>query len=292
MKFLIALFALLALLAGDANATAQVGEILEYEGKRHRMFSTPLEDYFRQGHKRPDFPVGSTACWRGYVGVWKIVDSHLFLVSLHKEDHENDEILGKAIPLKSVFGSSQSPVKADWFTGVLRLPQGERIRYVHMGYGSIYEKELYLTVQKGKVVTKREIDNSGIGASRSTSDLQWVALAAEPVKDDGKWTDARTLAKMKEDTDIVTRGIYFPANEHREPAKLFIPDTPTTEPVEIELTIAPPTMIETPAGSHVEIKGRLIASKNVITVKSARALKPGETMHHPKFKAVVEDGAK
>jgi len=47
-----------------------------------------------------------------------------------------------------------------WFTGKLRVPQGELLQYVHMGYSSTYEKELVITVEAGKVVKVEAIDNS------------------------------------------------------------------------------------------------------------------------------------
>jgi hypothetical protein len=30
------------------------------------------------------------------------------------------------------------PLLNDWITGVLRVPRGERLTYVHMGFGSVY----------------------------------------------------------------------------------------------------------------------------------------------------------
>ena len=35
---------------------------------------------------------------------------------------------------------------------------GERIQYVHMGYDSIYQKELYLSLEKGVVIGEELID--------------------------------------------------------------------------------------------------------------------------------------
>ena len=51
------------------------------------------------------------------------------------------------------------PVLADWFTGVLRLPRGEILHYVHMGYGTVYEEEEHITVERGEVTDSRVIDN-------------------------------------------------------------------------------------------------------------------------------------
>lgn len=88
--------------------------------------------------------VGSTACWRGYIGTWEIKESKFYLnklegcIRLTKED----------------------PVFASWFTGVLRIPQGKMLHYVHMGFGSIYEREYHVKIENGVVVAERTIDNT------------------------------------------------------------------------------------------------------------------------------------
>ena len=85
----------------------------------------------------------STACWRGYVGSWEIKNDKFYLTGLSGEY----QLIG------------EEPLLADWFTGVIRVPQGEMLRYVHMGFGSVYEEELHIKIVKGKVVKRRKIDN-------------------------------------------------------------------------------------------------------------------------------------
>ena len=43
-------------------------------------------------------------------------------------------------------------VRADWFSGELRIPLGEMRRYVHGGYGSEYERDRLIMVDHGRVV--------------------------------------------------------------------------------------------------------------------------------------------
>src|SRR4051812_9271097 len=57
----------------------------------------------------------STGCWRGYIGTWEIKDGRFFLVGLRGIY----KLLGK------------EPIFADWFTGVLKIPRGEVLHYVH-----------------------------------------------------------------------------------------------------------------------------------------------------------------
>lgn len=85
----------------------------------------------------------STACWPQYVGTWEIKDDRFYLVNL----------TGRFKLVES------SPVLADWFTGVLRIPQGERLHYVHMGFGSVYGNELHIKIDHGVVVKSVTIDN-------------------------------------------------------------------------------------------------------------------------------------
>jgi len=50
-------------------------------------------------------------------------------------------------------------VFADWYSGKLRVPDGKEIAYVHMGYGSVYERDLIFTVADGKVQGPEVIEN-------------------------------------------------------------------------------------------------------------------------------------
>jgi hypothetical protein len=55
----------------------------------------------------------------------------------------------------------KEPLLADWFSGILRVPKGEILQYVHMGFGSVFEEELHIKIAKGEVVASRIIDNRG-----------------------------------------------------------------------------------------------------------------------------------
>ncbi len=285
----------LAITSTLALATAQIGEFLEYNGKQVEIYSTPLESYLEGKEDRPDFPASSTACWRGYVGLWRIEDSKLLLVSLHDEDWDKNPPLGKEFPLSKVFPESKNPIEATWFSGVLRIPEGEQLRYVHMGFGTVFERDRYITIKKGVVTATKIIDNKGFGATKSTPDLQWVALAEKPVEDAGDWTDARTLFRdparkaVLVGEPISTRGIYFgPSGE--EPASLWIPSSPTTDSVYLRLAKVPPNPVIA-NGSHVEIKATYSKKTEAFAVTNIKALEPGKSMHHPEFKPAEQDGA-
>lgn len=158
MRLFSSLLLIILLFTAPAFATAQFSELLEYNGKPERMFAVPLEGYFSAGHPKPDMFRGPmcTACWRGYVGKWKIMDGYLYLVSLHQCCSQSP----KEFPLDGVNPEWKSPVKASWFTGTLRIVQGKMLRYTHMGFQSVYERDLLIEVKEGKVVGEKAVDNT------------------------------------------------------------------------------------------------------------------------------------
>ena len=127
--------------------TAQFAEVLIYEGEHLSMCSNPLEEYFSRGGMRPEFRSTSTALWRGYVGTWKIIDGRFYLIKLDGELED-----GRDVDLSTVFPEFPTRVFAHWYSGKIRIPQGKRIEYVHMGYGSTYEKDILLDIENGVVV--------------------------------------------------------------------------------------------------------------------------------------------
>jgi len=156
-NLMIVLFILM--LSGNASATAQFPDYLFYKGERFPIFSNPLESYFNAKNPRPSnlFAYSCTACWRGYVATWKIEGGYLYLTKLNEGTCASDS---EEIPLSKIFPREDAPVKAVWFSGTLRIPQGKQLQYVHMGYGSVYEKELLLTIEKGRLIKEDVIDNT------------------------------------------------------------------------------------------------------------------------------------
>jgi len=139
--------------------TAQIHEKVILEGEETSMAFCPPLPY---GHPRlievdnaeaaRDAPlVFSTACWRGYVGTWEIKGGRFFLV----------DVRGKYRLLGA------DPLFANWFTGVLRIPKGKMLHYVHMGFASVYEHEVHIKIENGVVVASRVIDNRGKSFSES-----------------------------------------------------------------------------------------------------------------------------
>lgn len=131
--------------------TAQIKEILLYKGNKVGMATEPLNPYLKN-RKDINFESQSTGCWRGYLGFWELRDKNLFIVKLIVTKD-------KQVDLNYLFPGKKE-VFADWFSGEIRVPQGELLKYVHMGYQSIFEKDLILKFKKGVLIDERVIDNS------------------------------------------------------------------------------------------------------------------------------------
>ena len=148
--------------------TAQIHERLIYEGEETSMaFCPPLP----MGHPRlievdpqqarqdaSDSILFSTACWRGYQGAWEIKDGKFYLVSLRGRFHLQGE----------------EPLLADWFSGVLRISRGALLQYVHMGFGSVYEEEVHVRIERGQVVASHLVNNRG--KKQDERELGWRNL--------------------------------------------------------------------------------------------------------------------
>lgn len=127
--------------------TAQIQERLRYQGEYLGMSSTPLNDFFELRGHTPAFQYDCTALWRGYIGSWDITDDRLYLVALQGTFAD-----GSPVSLERVFPGYPERVFAHWFSGSVRIPQGELLDYVHMGFGSTHERDLILCFEQGLLV--------------------------------------------------------------------------------------------------------------------------------------------
>jgi hypothetical protein len=138
--------------------TAQVTEVLRYRNEEYPLCTEPLELFLAQ-NKRIQFDSPHTACWRGYIGTWEIKGSvatgyGLYLVELlgYKDGRAH-------ATLKDIFPEAPHGVFAHWFSGTLRCTVGNLLEYMHMGYGSTYEKDLLIEIQQGMYVSEKLINN-------------------------------------------------------------------------------------------------------------------------------------
>lgn len=155
-------------LASSAFATAQAPDVLLYNGEKKHLFSNPLEDFYESGKReRPKFMIEpmtiSSGNWRGYIATWEIENGKLYLREIEAWlCAGQSEADCRKVTLESIFPGKvrDGRVSAEWFTGELRIPDGEQLRYVHSGYASIYERNIIFDVSKGSVGSPRTIDNT------------------------------------------------------------------------------------------------------------------------------------
>ncbi len=134
--------------------TAQFSERLRYEGEELSMCCEPLGAYFRLAGIEPGFMSLSSALWRGYLGTWEIRHQRLYFVGLQGRLKD-----GSDASVSTLFPDFPERVFAHWYSGELRLPRGKMLEYAHMGYGSIHEEDLFLTVSHGVVNGTRIVKN-------------------------------------------------------------------------------------------------------------------------------------
>ena len=169
--------------------TAQFREGIYIDDKIYGMASEPLENYLIENFNGKDdgtYPYLveiSTACWRGYIGTWKIENDQLFLqdISNQKEEELNIDQDGTILLMVKVneneykfikdwrkvfFNNQQGDIKASWFTGRLIVEMGKMIEYVHMYYGSQYEKYMIIDIKNGDVVKKEILTNEEYNQAR------------------------------------------------------------------------------------------------------------------------------
>ena len=155
--------------------TAQIAERLHYQGEDVAMCTNPLSDYFAMGGTNPRFESNCTALWRGYIGSWEILDDRLYLVGLQGSLEDGTEA-----SLGTIFPDFPDRVFAHWYSGTIRIPQGRQLEYVHMGYGSTFERDVFLDIERGVVVNKQVRHNGVAQAADAPEGYSVVAMTLFP----------------------------------------------------------------------------------------------------------------
>lgn len=191
-------------------ATSQIPDRLIYHGDTLSIFANPLEQLFDNDSIRPNFfgqneGCESTACWRGYEAEWRIIDDSLYLTGIYSCCYYEDRIKAD---LKELFGVKfiNGKVKADWFTADIIAPQGQLLYYIHMGYESLYEKELVFKFKNGKLAETEIFDNS---KSRQSDYSQNDNLRLEYIYKNIRWEKLPNLVN-----DTIKVWVKFSANEN------------------------------------------------------------------------------
>jgi hypothetical protein len=145
--------------------TAQSPERIIIDGRPRALYADPIGDLLEsRGVRFKDHvKVLTTACWRCYRGTWEIRDGALYLVHFSlMQSRETPLTRAARERLFQATDATSFPMKAVWFTGVLRVAIGKRLIYSHHGWSSWFERERVLHIRAGDVVRDREVDTRAI----------------------------------------------------------------------------------------------------------------------------------
>lgn len=147
---------------GVAFSTGQNGDIIFWNNKKYSLFSNPLESYPQFDLIRPKLfgeqpGEWNTACYRGYIAEWEILNNQLYLVNIFSC---NDQNLKANLSLLFPDIISNGKINAYWVNQTLLVPDGKCIYYGNIGYSYIYETEYELTIKNGELIENKKYDNS------------------------------------------------------------------------------------------------------------------------------------
>jgi hypothetical protein len=144
-------------------ATGQIADKIIYEGDTLNLHANPLEMLY-DSMTRPEWffersSCSSTACWRGYIAYWEVIDGRLYLTQIGTCCPDRDTIVAD---LKRMFGEkcADGKVHAYWVTATIYAPFGKMLFYEHTGYERIHEYEHSFKIEAGQVVEVNTFDNT------------------------------------------------------------------------------------------------------------------------------------
>lgn len=153
-----------------ARATGQEGDIIYIDGTRWELLGRPVcSDSLLYQHLKAVLPKErskSTANWNGFTSYWSLVQDVLCLDSIRCEhyDVKRREYIVERIPHDTMLRVFKNYVDGErivarWLRGDIRVATGKMIYYEHMGFARNYEQEQVFSIEKGKVIGKKEYHN-------------------------------------------------------------------------------------------------------------------------------------
>lgn len=185
---------LLLLIPMELFGTAQIPDVIIYNGDTLSLYYCPLAFYPDEDLINPNSLFGSkgcfyTACWRNYVATWEIINNQLYLTEIRnacyptelknvsasfKAGIEKDDIGKEFADLKSLFPNNyeNGKIKVDWVSKKMIAPRGKLLYYFHDGFQCIYETELEFTFENGVLIGTKLFDNSKTKQSEFTKNTE------------------------------------------------------------------------------------------------------------------------
>lgn len=167
-KYVIIVLLLFAFL--QIRATGHSCDVIYINGEECCLMAKPIDTdstlYARLRDFLPDNHCVSTANWNGYTAFWEVRNGYLYLrqmeICVYNETSEEDSTLIYDIgALRTLFLPyyEKEGICARWFSGELRVGQGDLIRYAHIGFDQNMENEQIMTIKHGKILKSRIYHN-------------------------------------------------------------------------------------------------------------------------------------
>lgn len=144
-------------------ATEQRPDKLIYKGDTISISTYPLNQFYYNDTLRPKFfdndeDCMSSACWRGYKAEWIISNDQLYLTGIFSCCFNKDSIKAD---LKELFGNKvmDGKVKADWFSGIIRVNLGKPLLRMQISNTALYEKEIEFEFRIGQLISAKTFKN-------------------------------------------------------------------------------------------------------------------------------------
>lgn len=135
-------------------ATTQQSDLLIYKGKNYRLYSNPLDAYFKaHPDKKPKSSIIMTSLWRGYLATFELIDQQLYVIDIEILTADGDEKprTGRRSVFQEVF-PDQERVKVDWLNDVIASPTGKEIidvKHSIHGFASKHKAYTLFVIQNG-----------------------------------------------------------------------------------------------------------------------------------------------
>lgn len=157
--FIALLFAIINL-PSLAMATAQIPDEIFVDNEWNVLHAEPLSQLVWRAPEKGGIalnpkPGRCTASYRGYKASWRIVENRLYLEKVVLDPCDKTP---EAVSMEKLFPGKPQPVHADWYTGVLIVPQGAAKREEYQGYVLEYERYVVMVIKRGEVVSRTDLD--------------------------------------------------------------------------------------------------------------------------------------
>ncbi|MGY8914038.1 MAG: hypothetical protein ACKVJF_03020 [Flavobacteriales bacterium] len=137
--------------------TIQIKESILIDGEEYKMVTEPLLPYLKELTNKTIFQCETSACWRGYLGTWELKNNKLYLIELTGNVGDADFRFRSSVGLDYLFPNKKE-VHADWFTGVISIPDGEIPGSGYPNFLPSYANNLLLHFDKGSLQDFKWVD--------------------------------------------------------------------------------------------------------------------------------------